>query len=221
MKTQTRDAPNGFAAELAGKLAQLNIALDESQRARLLGYLVLLQKWNASFNLTSIPEQNWVSELILDALVAAPYIKAGPVLDVGSGAGLPAIPLAIALPQIHFTLLDSNGKKTRFINQVVIDLQIPNVDVVQSRVEEYLVPDGFVVITSRAFAALQQFVSLTAHLLAPRGEWLAWKGENVGAELDTLGPEVKCLATIPVSLPETATQRFVVRLKKTDSTHQG
>ena len=221
MKTQTRIVSNGFAAQLVGKLEHLNITLDESQKTTLLEYLVLLKKWNTSFNLTSIPEQNWVTELLLDALVALPYIKAGPVLDVGSGAGLPAIPLAIALPQIHFTLLDSNGKKTRFINQVVIDLQIPNVDVVQSRVEDYAESDGFAVITSRAFAALEQFVSLTAHLLAPRGEWLAWKGENVSAELNRLGSGIECLQTIPISLPDTATQRFLVRLKKTDYTHQG
>lgn len=209
--------PNGFATQLATKLEQCGIQLDASIQAKLVDYLGLLKKWSTSFNLTSIHESRWVNELLLDALVALPYVKSGPVLDVGSGSGVPAIPLAIALPDIHFTLLDSNGKKTRFINQVVIDLQIPNVDVVQSRIEAFSPPTGFVLITSRAFAALDQFVSMTAHLLAPDGEWLAWKGDNVDAELNRLGASVQHLETIPVTLPDMASQRYIVRLRKTDS----
>ena len=207
----------GFATQLAEKLAQCQIHLQAQQTDKLVAYLQLLQKWNASYNLTAIHESRWVTELLLDALVALPYISAGPVLDVGSGAGVPAIPLAIALPAVHFTLLDSNGKKTRFIKQVVMDLQIPNVDVVQSRVEDYAAPAGFAVITSRAFTALDQFVSMTAHLLQEKGEWLAWKGENLRAELDNLPTAIEREQTIPVSLPETTGQRYLVRLKKTGS----
>ena len=207
----------GFATQLADKLATCQIHLPAQQTDKLVAYLQLLKKWNASYNLTAIHESRWVNELLIDALVALPYISSGPVLDVGSGAGVPAIPLAIALPKLHFTLLDSNGKKTRFIKQVVMDLQIPNVDVVQSRVEDYADPAGFAVITSRAFTALDQFVSKTAHLLKEKGEWLAWKGENLRAELDNLPAAIKREQTIPVSLPETTGYRYLVRLKKTGS----
>jgi len=211
----------GFATQFALQLAQCQIQLQGHQTDKLVAYLQLLKKWNARFNLTAIHESRWVNELLLDALVALPYISEGPVLDVGSGAGVPAIPLAIALPDVHFTLLDSNGKKTRFIKQVVIDLQIPNVDVVQSRVEDYAAPARFTVITSRAFTALDQFVSMTAHLLKEKGEWLAWKGENLRAELDKLSAGIEQVQTIPVSLPETTGRRYLVRLKKRDHKHQG
>jgi len=210
-------APNGFATQLASKLERCRISLDKEQQEKLVAYLVLLQKWNAHFNLTAIHPGRWVNELLLDALVAIPFVRSGPVLDVGSGAGVPAIPLAIALPGIHFTLLDSNGKKTRFIKQVIIDLQILNVDVVQSRLEDFDPPAAFALITSRAFAALDLFVSKTAHLLLPRGEWLAWKGDNLGAELDKLDTGYVHIETIPVTLPDTAAQRYIVRLGKTDN----
>jgi 16S rRNA (guanine527-N7)-methyltransferase len=213
--------PNGFASQLATKISHCGIQLTQAQQDKLVAFLNMLKQWNASFNLTAIHEHRWVNELLLDALVAIPYIKTGPVLDVGSGAGVPAIPLAIALPEVQFTLLDSNGKKTRFINQVVINLQIPNVDVVQSRVEEFTPPAGFAQITSRAFAALDQFVSMTAHLLAAEGEWLAWKGDNIGAELNKLGADIQHLESIPVTLPDTATQRYIVRLKKDGQSHLG
>ena len=207
----------GFATQLADQLAQTQIDLQPQQSRKLVEYLKLLKKWNASFNLTAIHESRWVNELLLDALVAIPYISTGPVLDVGSGAGVPALPLAIALPEQHFTLLDSNGKKTRFIKQVVIDLQIPNVDVVQSRVEDYVAPAGFAVVTSRAFTALDQFIALTGHLLREQGEWLAWKGENYQAELDKLAADAIQVQAIPVSLPQSGGQRYLVRLKKTGS----
>ena len=109
--------PNGFASQLATKISHCGIQLTQAQQDKLVAFLNMLKQWNASFNLTAIHEHRWVNELLLDALVAIPYIKTGPVLDVGSGAGVPAIPLAIALPEVQFTLLDSNGKKTRFINQ--------------------------------------------------------------------------------------------------------
>ena len=211
--------PKGFTAQLANKLAHCQLTLNQVQQTKLANYLELLSKWNNSFNLTAIHPSRWVNELLLDALAALPLIKSSPVLDVGSGAGVPAIPLAIVLPDIQFTLLDSNGKKTRFINQVVIDLQLSNVDVVQSRVENYVAPAGFAIITSRAFTALDPFVSMTAHLLRQNGEWLAWKGDNLGAELSKLPPDVEHLQTIPVTLPDTASQRYLVRLKKTDSLH--
>lgn len=207
----------GFAAQLAQKLEQCQIDLDPVQQDKLVAYLALLKKWNASFNLTAIHESRWVNELLLDALVALPHIKRGPVLDVGSGAGVPAIPLAIALPSVPFTLLDSNGKKTRFIKQVLIDLQIPNVDVIQSRLEKYTAPATFAMITSRAFTTLDQFVSMTAHLLMEKGEWLAWKGEHLGAELGELPSAIEHLQTIPVTLPDTASQRCLVRLRQADS----
>lgn len=208
----------GDATRLADGLAQLQLALEPSQQARLLNYLRLLKKWNTHFNLTAIAPSRWINELLLDALVAMPLLQRGPVLDVGSGAGLPGIPLAIACPQLHFTLLDSNGKKTRFIKQVVIDLQITNVDVVQSRIEVFRPTGRFAWVISRAFAGLDKFLSSTSHLLAEPGEWLAWKGENLANELARLTPEYRHLETIPIRLPGLSGQRNLVKL--TTSGHQ-
>ena len=203
---------DGYATQLAEQLADSHIDLTPAIQDKLCAYLGLLDKWNVSFNLTSIPALRRVTELLLDALVALPCIRGGPILDVGSGAGVPALPLAMALPQYHFTLLDSNGKKTRFINQVVIDLQIPNVDVVQSRVEQS--PAGFAMITARAFADLQRFTRQTAHLLAAKGEWLAWKGGHLADELARLPDDVIHVETIPVILPGSQVERYLVRLKR-------
>lgn len=192
----------------------LNLDVSAAQQHALLAYIELLAGWNKSFNLTAIREpREMVSQHLLDALVALPYVNRGPVLDVGSGAGLPGIPLAITRPDLHFTLLDSNGKKIRFIKQVVITLQLANVDVVQSRVETYQPPAPFALIVSRAFASLAQFIRLTRHLLAPGGEWLAWKGELEEPELQAVSALAQLVDSIAVQLPGVSAKRQLVRLR--------
>lgn len=170
--------------QLADGLTRMQLALDGAQQARLLDYLALLNKWNRVYNLTAVRDPaHMVSRQLLDSLSILPWVRGPRVLDVGCGAGLPGVPLAIALPEVAFMLLDSNGKKTRFVQQVANELKLPNLQVVQARVEDLEDPQGFDTITSRAFANLHLMLELTAHLRAPGGQWAAMK-----AGLEELDP---------------------------------
>ena len=202
-----------LSTELQSGLHSLHLDVPAAQQQALLAYLDLLVTWNKSFNLTAIRDPlAMVSQHLLDALVALPFVTRGPVLDVGTGAGLPGIPLAIARPDLHFTLLDSNGKKIRFIKQVVITLQLANVDVIQSRVENYQANTVFSLIVSRAFSSLEQLIRLSRHLLAPQGEWLAWKGQLEDAELQAVAALAEIQAAQPIHLPKVNAIRQLVRL---------
>lgn len=162
--------------QLREGLAELGLALSPAQQKRLLDYLALLEKWNRAFNLTAVRDpQRMVSRQLLDSLSILPWVRGPRVLDVGTGAGLPGIPLAIALPEYRFVLLDSNGKKVRFVRQAIMQLDLDNVSVRQQRVEAMSDPDGFDIILSRAFADLEEMLALTAHLRAPAGIWAAMK----------------------------------------------
>ncbi len=151
---------------------------DQTQSA-LLAYIALMQKWNKAYNLTAIrdPDQ-MVIRHILDSLSILPFIDRFPVLDVGTGAGLPGIPLALCRPDEKFVLLDSNGKKTRFLTQVKIELGIENIEVIHSRVEDYRPGTGFEIITCRAFAALNTILERTQHLLTSTTRIMAMKGKE-------------------------------------------
>ena len=153
-------------AQLLSGLGELDLTLDDSQIERLLDYLTLLGKWNKSYNLTAITDpQKMLSYHLLDSLAIAKWISpGGNLLDVGSGAGLPGIPLAIALPESRWTLLDSNGKKTRFMQQALATCAVRNATVVKSRVEDYHAPEPLDIIVSRAYASLDDFAKSVAHL---------------------------------------------------------
>ncbi len=205
---------NNLQENLSAGLQQLDIQLDSGQQQKLLAFLDLLQKWNRSFNLTAIREpQAMINELLLDGLVALPQLSQGPILDVGTGAGLPGMPLAISRPDLAFTLLDSNGKKIRFIKQVVIELQIDNVDVVQSRIEAFQPDAHFATVISRAYADISNLVTSTSHLLMKDGFWLAWKGELNDAELAKARQYAQVDEVIPVQLPGVSRPRHLVKLK--------
>lgn len=155
--------------------------------APLLEYLFLLNKWNAAYNLTAVRDlEAMVSKHILDSLAIVPWIKGHRILDVGTGAGLPGIPLAIAKPDIQFVLLDSNGKKTRFLNEVKRQLNLKNLEIVQFRVENYHPAQGFDTVISRAFSSLEQMIHWTQHLIAKDGMWLAMKGRYPDTELNLI-----------------------------------
>ncbi|MCB1724456.1 MAG: 16S rRNA (guanine(527)-N(7))-methyltransferase RsmG [Chromatiaceae bacterium] len=176
-----------WPSELAGGLAAMSLHLDADQQERLVGYLELLERWNKVFNLTAVRDRaDMVRRHLLDSLSILPWVVAGPVLDVGTGAGLPGIPLAIARPQLAFSLLDSNGKKTRFVRQVVAELGLANVEVINGRVEALARPRAFTRITSRAFATLADMLAGSDALLADGGRWLAMKGAAPLAELREL-----------------------------------
>lgn len=150
-------------------------------------YLTLLNKWNKAYNLTAIRSlEGMVTHHVLDSLAILPWIKGPQLLDVGTGAGLPGIPLALAVPSLNVVLLDSNGKKIRFLREVKRTLELTNVEIVQTRAEAYHPPSGFDTVTSRAFSTLESFVHWTRHLLSEKGIWLAMKGRYPDTELEAM-----------------------------------
>ena len=164
-------------------LTDLELPLAQWQRERLLAYIALLEKWNRAFNLTSVrTAEQMVVRHLLDSLSIAPWVGSeSPVLDVGTGAGLPGLPLAIVRPEQSFVLMDSNGKKTRFVRQAVRELELANVEVVQARAAQYGKTAPLVV--ARALAPLPALVEETAALVAPGGRLLAMKGALADDEL--------------------------------------
>ena len=177
--------------QLQQGLAQMGIVLPPAAQEKLLAYAALLYKWNKTFSLTAIREEGKaVSHHLLDSLAILPFVAGGNLLDVGSGGGMPGIPLAIACPELQVTLLDSNSKKTAFLRQAAIELGLSNVAVHCGRVEQYDPPMRFAAITSRAFAELADFVGLSRHLLAEGGRWLAMKGVRPQDEIARLPNDV-------------------------------
>lgn len=169
------------AALLEAGIAALGLDVDADQRQRLLAYVALLAKWNRAYNLTSVRDsETMVTRHLLDALAILPHVNHESLLDVGTGAGIPGLVLAICRPRQTFTLLDSNGKKTRFVKQVVLELGLQRVEVVQQRAEQYR--GAFPQVCCRAFAALPDMLAVTAHLLAPAGRLLAMKSHATEAE---------------------------------------
>lgn len=176
-----------WQGQLRDGLADMKLSLDESQQQQLLAFLALLNKWNKAYNLTAVrDEQVMVSRQLLDSLSLLPWITTDHLLDVGAGGGLPGIPLAIVFPDKHFTLLDSNGKKTRFLNQCVLELGLKNVDVIHGRAEDCQPDQPFTQVSSRAFTALDNLVSWCGQLLADEGEFLAMKGQYPDDEVAAL-----------------------------------
>jgi 16S rRNA (guanine527-N7)-methyltransferase len=205
---------NPYYPLLKQGITDLNLNLSDNAINSLLLYLNLLIKWNKAFNLTAIRDPyEMVVKHLLDSLSAAPYFTdAGPILDVGTGAGLPGIPLAIVYPKVQVTLLDSNSKKTRFLNQVKMDLALHNVRVEHQRVELFQPEQLFSVITSRAFASLSDMVQGCEHLLAPQGRILAMKGKVLEPEMADIEHRAQCKALIPLQVPGDIGERHLIEL---------
>lgn len=160
-----------------------------ADRQRLLAFVRLLVKWNAAYNLTAVRDpQEMIARHLLDSLVLLPYVQGPRVLDIGTGPGLPGIPLAIARPDCAFTLLDANAKKTRFVTQAVGELGLKNVAVVQTRVENYRPVEKFDTLVARAFSSIADMLENAQHLCAPGGRFLAMKGVYPEAELAAVPP---------------------------------
>ncbi|SDG70606.1 16S rRNA (guanine(527)-N(7))-methyltransferase RsmG [Propionivibrio dicarboxylicus] len=203
------------AEQLSAGLAAMGLELDVATQERLLAYLALLYKWNRTYSLTALREQDRaVSHHLLDSLAILPFVPAGRLLDVGSGGGTPGIPLAIARPDLSVTLLDSNTKKAAFLQQAAIELGLRNISVHAGRVEQYHPESGFTAITSRAFAELADFVTLSAHLLVEGGVWLAMKGVHPQAELDRLPATAQVGAVHRLDVPGVDGDRHLVVLSK-------
>ena len=176
-----------WPGQLSDGLAAMNLALSESQQQQLLAFLALLNKWNKAYNLTAVRDERvMVSRQLLDSLSILPWITTDHLLDVGAGGGLPGIPLAIVFPEKRFTLRDSNGKKTRFLNQCVLELGLSNVEVIHGRAEDCQPDQPFTQISSRAFTALDNLVTWCGQLLAGGGEFLAMKGQYPDDEVAAL-----------------------------------
>ncbi len=188
----------------------LGIELPAVARDKLLAYLRLLEKWNRRYNLTAIRGlEEMVPRHLLDSLAVARFLAGPRVLDIGSGAGLPGIPLACARPELLFTLLDSNAKKTRFLNQAVTELALANVSVVNARVEHFHPPEQFVTLLARAWTAIPDMLNRCRHLLAHGVRLLAMKGAYPKEELAAL-PEAYAWQVERLAVPGLDAERHLV-----------
>jgi len=193
-------ATEQLTEQLTEALRAMGTNLDALQEMRLLDYLALIAKWNRTYNLTAIHEpERMLTHHLLDSLSILPMVAAGPLLDVGSGAGLPGIPLALARPDLKITLLDSSQKRCGFMRQAAIELKLGNVEVAHARAEGFQPAEKFPQIVSRAFSDLSEFVTVTRPLLAEGGEWLAMKGLYPDEEIALLkGARVKSHAKLHI-----------------------
>jgi 16S rRNA (guanine527-N7)-methyltransferase len=201
-------------AALDRGLGELALELPAGARDKLLQYVQLLAKWNRTYNLTAIRDPlQMVSHHLLDSLAVVPHLPMGEgaaLADVGSGGGLPGIPLAIARPEWRVALNDTSEKKSAFLRQAAIELRLGNVEVQQGRVEAWRPAPPFRVVISRAFAEIAQFIALSRHLVAPWGTLAAMKGTHPGEELANLPPGCSCEAIIPLVVPQLAAERHLV-----------
>ncbi len=193
---------------------QLQLELSETQFTDLIDYLGNLVKWNQAYNLTAIRDTNqMIIKHLLDSLAVAAFMQGDTLLDVGTGAGLPGIPLAILNPEHNWTLVDSNGKKTRFLLQMKATLNLENVQVVKGRVEAFTKNVQYDVIVSRAFTALSGFVGVCLPLLSQEGRLLAMKGQLPEAELATLDQSKLSIKVWPVKVPFLEEARHLIEVK--------
>lgn len=203
-----------FAAIQSG-LQKLDMALADSQLQQLDAFVGLLAKWNKAYNLTAVRDPaQMVSLHILDSLAIAGHIGGATLLDVGTGPGLPGIPLAIAQPERQFTLLDSNVKKTRFVQQAVLELGLRNVQVVHARVESYQANGGFDTVTARAFAPLARMLPQIEAHIAEQGCLLAMKSQRADEELEQAPAGWRLSETIELNVPGVEGARCALRLVK-------
>ncbi|WP_343575949.1 16S rRNA (guanine(527)-N(7))-methyltransferase RsmG [Pseudomonas sp.] len=206
------------ADELARGIETLGLNIDAATQQRLLDYLALLAKWNKAYNLTAVRDvDEMVSRHLLDSLsIVARFEAAGGErwLDVGSGGGMPGIPLAILFPGKSLTLLDSNGKKTRFLTQVKLELKLDNLQVIHSRVEAFQPELPFNGIVSRAFSSLEDFTNWTRHLGDAHTNWLAMKGVHPSEELAALPEDFRVEAEHALAVPGCQGQRHLLILRR-------
>lgn len=196
-------------------LAQTELTVSEQQAEQLVTLVTLLDKWNKAFNLTSVRDPiAMVGRHIVDSLVVSPYLDGERFIDVGTGPGLPGLPLAIMNPDKEFVLLDSLGKRIRFIRMVIHSLGLTNVTAVESRVELYQPEQKFDGVLSRAFASLDDMISWCAHLPSPEGRFLALKGQYPELELQSLPAHLALDKVYPLTVPEQEGDRHLVIIKQ-------
>jgi 16S rRNA (guanine527-N7)-methyltransferase len=204
---------NALAITLADGIEAFGIGLSSAQIAQLEGYLDLLEKWNRVYNLTAIRERaQMVTHHVLDSLAVLPHLRGPRVLDVGSGGGLPGIPVAIARPDLDVTLLDANHKKSAFLNQAAAELRLANVHVAAQRVESWETAQRFDTIVSRAFADLGEFATVAGRLLAEGGCLAAMKGVHPFEEIERLPQGYVVREVIRLQVPGLDAERHLVMI---------
>ncbi len=209
MLTQQQDLETG--------LRELNLNCSPLQLEKLLKYLELLQRWNKAFNLTAIRDPLQMVRLhLLDSLAIHPYVQGlKSIIDVGTGPGLPGIPLAILNPEINFTLLDSNGKKTRFLFQAINELKLTNASEINHRVEAYQPNQLFDAVISRAFSSISDMLNQCDHLVSDQGCFLAMKGKKPDSELSQMTKAYKVVEVSEVNVPLIDSERHLIKIIKT------
>jgi 16S rRNA (guanine527-N7)-methyltransferase len=207
-------SPEKLREALAAGIAAMGLDIDDATQERLVTYLQQLHKWNQAFNLSGIKNIDEMLSLhLLDSLVMVPFMDGKRIADVGTGAGLPGFPLALCFPEKEFILVDSNSKKTRFIFQTAALLNVKNITVVSSRVEDYASQPQVDIVTSRAFASLTDFVESCRHLVSPTGKFLAMKGLYPDAEVAALPPGYRVTAVHALTVPGLAAERHVLEIR--------
>lgn len=201
--------------EQFSKLApQLSFPVSQQQQDKLIDFVLLLNKWNKTYNLSSVrqPSEMLVKH-IFDSIVISPFLDGSSFADVGSGPGLPGIPLAIMHPEKSFTLIDSLGKRVRFMNQAIHELKLHNATPIQSRVEDIKADKLFDGVLSRAFASLDDMLHWCKHLTAKDGVFLALKGQLNQDELDQIPKQFTLVQSIPLLIPSLTGDRHLVKIK--------
>lgn len=200
--------------KLSRLLAEAGISLSDQQQQQLVAYVEMLHKWNKAYNLTSVRDPNeMLVRHILDSIVVAPHLQGTRFIDVGTGPGLPGIPLSIVRPESHFTLLDSLGKRVRFLRQVQHELKLTNIEPVQSRVEYFPAEPPFDGVISRAFASLNDMVSWCHHLPSDAGRFYALKGQLPEDEIALLPAGLAVESIVELKVPHLEGERHLVIVK--------
>jgi 16S rRNA (guanine527-N7)-methyltransferase len=205
--------PEHIRAHLEDRLAALGLSVPEASVGRLLHYLELLLRWNTAYNLTAVREPlAMVDRHLIDALSILPFVRAGELADVGTGPGIPGLVLALIRPFERLWLIDSNGKKARFLRECVRSLGVAGVTVVQARAETLAAQPAFPLVVSRAYADLSTFVLSTRGLLARGGRWLAMKGRKPEAEIAALPAAARLVAVHRLAVPGAAGERHLLEI---------
>jgi 16S rRNA (guanine527-N7)-methyltransferase len=210
----TLSIPDTWRTRLAAGLEQLDCALDAAAQQRLLDYIALLLQWNAAFNLTAVREPlAMIDRHLIDSLAVLPYARGPDLADIGTGAGIPGLVLALAHPYMRVWLVDSNGKKARFLRECLRRFDLPQVVVHEQRAEKLPVAD-FSHVISRAYAELADFVISTRQILAPDGRWLALKGKRPDGEIARLPTDVFVEAVHRLDVPAVDGERHLLVLRR-------
>lgn len=205
---------SGVPLQLDAALAELGVRLPENRQVSILAHLDLIANWNRAYNLTAIREADRaLTHHVLDSLAVLPHLEGTRLADIGSGAGFPGLPLALARPEWHVTLVESNHKKATFLRQVLAQLGVENATVVGERVESFRPATGYDVVISRAFSDLPEFVKLSGHLVAPGGRLAAMKGLYPDEELALLPAGWRVEKVTSLHVPGLAAARHLVLVK--------